>query len=52
MEMLLDERCELRLSATEKAALEAAARRAGMNASQFVRYLIHTNDINALLKVS
>ena len=43
MSMLLDKRMELRLSKSEKVALEQAARSAGMNASQYVRYLIRTN---------
>lgn len=50
MAMLLDARYELRLSKREKEALEASATAQGMNASQYLRWLIKTHDASAVIK--
>lgn len=44
MTMLLDERFELRLTKREREALDEQANRVGLNASQYLRWMIRTHD--------
>jgi predicted branched-subunit amino acid permease len=48
--MLLDERFELRLTKREREALDEQARRVGLNASQYLRWMIRTHDTSAVIK--
>lgn len=48
--MLLDSRYELRLSMREKETLERSAREHGLNASQYLRWLIRTHDSGSIIK--
>ena len=50
MAMLLDERFELRLTKAERSALDEQARRDGLNASQYLRWMIRTHNISAVIK--
>lgn len=51
MAMLFDNRLELRLTTIEKRTLERCAAAAGMNSSQYLRFLIHGGAL-ALRKVA
>lgn len=50
MTMLLNERFELRLTKRERDALDEQARRVGLNASQYLRFMIRSHDASAVIK--